>query len=73
KAILDYTKAIGLNPREPRLYLARGKSYLANGEIDCAKADFHQVLVVADKAYLRRQAEDLLGTLKTEGGNRSAA
>jgi tetratricopeptide (TPR) repeat protein/Zn-dependent protease len=63
KAITDYTRALELNPREPRLFLGRGKSYQAIQDIGCAGVDFRQVLVVTDKIHLRRQAEDLLESL----------
>ena len=66
KAIADYTQALELNPREPYLYLGRGKSYRAKSEIDRALADFRHVLVVTDKVHLRRQAEELLESLKGE-------
>jgi len=63
KAITDYTRALELNPREPRLYLGRGKSYQAIQDIGRAGVDFRQVPVVTDKIHLRRQAEDLLESL----------
>lgn len=66
KAITDYTCALEINPREPRLYLGRGKSYQAIEDISRAGVDFRQVLLVTDKLHLRRQAEDLLGSLKGE-------
>ena len=64
KAIIDYTHALKINPREPRLYLGRGKSYKANLDINCAMDDFYQVPLVTDKLYLKRQAEELLMSLK---------
>lgn len=66
KAITDYTCALEINPREPRLYLGRGKSYQAIQDISRAGVDFRQVFLVTDKIHLRRQAEDLLGSLKGE-------
>jgi tetratricopeptide (TPR) repeat protein len=69
KAIADYTKALDINPHEPRLYLGRGKSYQANGAGDCAAADFRQVLAVTDRSYLWRQAEESLMALNGESGN----
>src|SRR6266542_257994 len=66
KAIIDYTNALKINPREPRLYLGRGKSYQAMQDTNCAALDFRQVAVVTDKAHLRRQAEELLMSLKGE-------
>ncbi len=66
KAITDYTRALEINPREPRLYLGRGKSYQAIEDISRAGVDFRQVLLVTDKIHLRRQAEDLLESLKGE-------
>jgi tetratricopeptide (TPR) repeat protein len=65
KAIAEYTKALEINRREPRLYLGRGKCYLAVGEIDCAASDFRQVLAVTEKMHLRRWAEELLASLKS--------
>jgi len=64
KAIVNYTNALKLNPREPRLYLGRGKSYQAKLEMECAVLDFQQVAIVTDKTYLRQQAEGLLKSLK---------
>jgi len=66
KAITDYTRALEINPREPRLYLGRGKSYQAIQDMGRAGVDFRQVLVVTDKIHLKRQAEDLLESLKGE-------
>jgi tetratricopeptide (TPR) repeat protein len=63
KAIHDYTKALQIDPAEPRLYLARGKCYQAKGETDCAVADFRQVLEITNKVHLRRWAEEYLGSL----------
>jgi tetratricopeptide (TPR) repeat protein len=62
KAVADYTRAIEINPREARLYLARGKSHSALNEIEKAIADFHQVVGMADKLHVKRQAEELLKT-----------
>ena len=66
KAITDYTRALEINPHEPRLYLGRGKSYQAIKDIGCAATDFRQALAVTDKIHLRRQAEELLASLKGE-------
>jgi tetratricopeptide (TPR) repeat protein len=66
KAILDYTKAIAINPREPRLYVGRGKSYLAMGEVDCALGDLRKIASVTKNAYLCRQAEELMKSLTRE-------
>ena len=63
QAIADYTRALDINPREPRLYLGRGKSYQAIADLGRAGVDFRQVPVVTDKMHLRRQAEDLLESL----------
>ena len=64
KAIVNYTSALKLNPREPRLYLGRGKSYQAKSDIHCATLDFQQAAILTDKPYLRHQAEDLLKSLQ---------
>jgi tetratricopeptide (TPR) repeat protein len=64
KAVADYTRACEINPREARLYLARGKSHSALNEIEKAIADFHQVVGMADKLHLKRQAEELIKSLK---------
>jgi tetratricopeptide (TPR) repeat protein len=66
KAITDYTRALDINPREPRLYLGRGKSYRAIQDIGRAGVDCRQVPVVTDKVHLRRQADELLESLKRE-------
>ena len=60
KAVLDYTRAITINPREARLYLARGKSHAALNEVGKAKKDFQKSLAVTDKLHLKKQAEYLL-------------
>ncbi len=60
KAIADYTRAVEINSREPRLYLGRGKSSLAGGDLIHAASDFRQVSAVTDKLHLRRQADELL-------------
>jgi tetratricopeptide (TPR) repeat protein/Zn-dependent protease len=64
KAIVNYTSALKLNPREPRLYLGRGKSYRAKSNINCATLDFQQAASLTDKPYLRHQAKDLLKSLQ---------
>lgn len=55
-----YTRALALNPKEPRLYLGRGKSYLGLNEIEKAKADFERVASGTEKLHLKRQADSLL-------------
>jgi tetratricopeptide (TPR) repeat protein len=60
RAVELYIRAIAVNPREPRLYLGRGKSHLALGDLEKAKADFQQVITLTDKLHLKRQAEELL-------------
>jgi tetratricopeptide (TPR) repeat protein len=63
KAIANYTRALELNSREPRLYLGRGKSYQALNDPDRAAADFRQSLGMTEKLHLKRQAEELLNKL----------
>lgn len=58
-----YTRALAVNPHEPRLYLGRGKTYLELNDPEKAKADFEKVLSISDKQHLNRQTEDLLKTL----------
>lgn len=58
-----YTRALAVNPKEPRLYLGRGKTYLELSDPEKAKADFEKVLTISDKQHLKRQTEDLLKTL----------
>ncbi len=65
KAIADYTRALEINPREPRLYLGRGKSSLVSGDLIRAASDFRQVSIVTDKLHLRRQADELLRNMNT--------
>ncbi|CAG1006211.1 Putative zinc metalloprotease Rip3 [Anaerolineales bacterium] len=60
RAVELYTRAIAVNPREARLYLGRGKSHLALGDLEKAQADFEQVLAVGAKLHLKRQAGELL-------------
>ena len=66
KAIVDYTRGIEINSKEPSLYLGRGKSYQAFGELKCAAADFRQVLTVTGKAHLIRQATEHLKALEEQ-------
>ncbi len=63
RALELYTRAIVVNPREPRLYLGRGKSHLALNGLEKAKADFQQVIKLTDKFHLKRQSEELLKNL----------
>lgn len=65
-AVGYYTRAIDINPREPRLYLGRGKSYLKLNEVEKAKADFEKAPTVTDKLHLKRQADELLKTLNVD-------
>ncbi|MBI3151296.1 MAG: site-2 protease family protein [Chloroflexi bacterium] len=65
QAVGYYTRALEINPREPRLYLGRGKSYLALNETEKAKADFRKVESVTDKLHLKRQAEELLKNIQS--------
>jgi tetratricopeptide (TPR) repeat protein len=58
-----YTRAIFINPREPSLYLGRGKSHLALNDLEKAEADFEKVSALTDKLHLKRQAEELLKNL----------
>ena len=63
KAIADYSRAIELIPKEPFLYLGRGKSYSAINDTKNAVADFQKAVTMADKLHLKRQAEELLNKL----------
>jgi tetratricopeptide (TPR) repeat protein len=63
RALEFYTRAIAVNPREPFLYLGRGKSYLALSDLEKAKADFEKVSALTDKLHLKRQAQELLKNL----------
>ena len=65
KAIADYSRAIELMPKEPLLYLGRGKSYSALNEIEKAIADFRKAATMADKLHLKHQAEELLKNIQT--------
>lgn len=60
KAIVDYTYAIELLPKEPRLYLGRGRSYQAVGSLQNAAMDFHRSHAMTDKLHLKKQARELL-------------
>lgn len=55
-----YTRAIAINPNEPRLYLGRGKANLELGNVPAANADFAKVSAVTEKMHLKRQAEGLI-------------
>ncbi len=58
-----YSRALVINPREPRLYLGRGRTHLELNDPEKAKADFEKVLTISDKQHLNRQTEDLLKSL----------
>ena len=58
-----YSRALAVNPKEPRLYLGRGKTYLELNDSQKAKADFEKALSVSDKLHLKRQSESLLKAL----------
>ena len=60
RALELYTRAIVVNPREPRLYLGRGKSHLALNNLEQAKTDFEKVPALTNKLHLKRQFEDWL-------------
>ena len=64
RAIADYTRAIKINPKEPLLFLGRGKSYQLAGNVSCAIADSRQVIAITKKAHLRQQAEEILKRLE---------
>jgi tetratricopeptide (TPR) repeat protein len=61
QAIADYTQAIRLAPRQANLYLARGRAYQYQGDMENAAADFQLALVLNGKPHLHRQAQALLG------------
>ncbi len=58
-----YTRALTINPREPRLYLGRGKTHLELNESEKAKADFMKVSSVTAIVHLKRNADNLLRSL----------
>jgi tetratricopeptide (TPR) repeat protein len=60
KAIMDYTKAIELDPHESDSYLGRGKCHQVLNDIDRAVADFQHVSATTVKLHLKRQADELL-------------
>lgn len=62
-AVDFYTRAIAVNPREPRLYLGRGKSYAELNESEKAKTDFEQAHAVTKILHLQRQAEEQIKKL----------
>ena len=59
-AVVFYTRALEVNPREARLYLGRGKAYIELNEIEKAKVDFEKIKSVTDKLHLKHQAEELI-------------
>ncbi|MCQ3937385.1 MAG: hypothetical protein DPW18_10100 [Chloroflexi bacterium] len=63
RAVELYTRALTINPREPRLYLGRGKAYLELQRFEKAKSDFEKISSITEKLHLRRQADDLLKNL----------
>jgi len=62
-AVGYYTRAIDIDPREPRLFLGRGKSYLELNELEKAKVDFEKAPTLTDKLHLKRQAEELINKM----------
>lgn len=63
RAVELYTRALAVNPREASLHFGRGKSHLALGNLENAKADFQQVIALTHKLHLKRQSEELLKAL----------
>lgn len=61
QAVSDYTQAIKLSPKQANLYLARGRAYQLQGDLELAAADFKLALNLNGKPHLRRQAQALLG------------
>lgn len=59
-AIVDYSQALELAPKEAILYLRRGVAHQKAGRTSQAADDFRQALVLAHKPHLRRRAEKLL-------------
>ncbi|MCB9111001.1 MAG: M50 family metallopeptidase [Anaerolineales bacterium] len=55
-----YSRAIEVNPKETRLYLWRGKTYVELNEPAKAKKDFERASSASDKLHLKRQADGLL-------------
>jgi Flp pilus assembly protein TadD len=49
KAIMDFTSAIGLAPKDAGLYLWRGIAFKAKGHLDEAIADFTEAIRLAPK------------------------
>ncbi|MBI5943390.1 MAG: M50 family metallopeptidase [Chloroflexi bacterium] len=64
KAVMDYTRAIAIAPREAHLYLSRGKSFFTSTQIDKARDDFQKSLTLTDKQHLKRQAEEMLKSIQ---------
>jgi len=60
RAVDFYTRAMEFSPKEPRLYLGRGKARMGLNEFENAKADLEKIAMLTEKAHLKRQADDLL-------------
>ena len=57
KAIVEYTRAIGMNPNDSRAYTSRGSVYGMKGLYDKSLEDFTKVIELnpeSPKAYLNR-------------------
>lgn len=63
-AVTFYARALEVNPREPRLYLGRGKAYLELHELGKAQVDLEKVSTVTEKLHFRRQADERLKSLQ---------
>jgi len=65
-AVELYTRAIKVQPKEPRLYIGRGKSHMKLGQSEQAKADFQNVPSITNIIHLKRQSNDLLRTVDSQ-------
>ncbi len=63
-AVNYYTRAIEITPRQARLYLGRGKSYLKLNQVEKAMADFEKAPTMTEKLHIKRQAEELLKNIQ---------
>jgi tetratricopeptide (TPR) repeat protein len=66
RASEDYTTAIGLDPNNSALYLARGKVWVQKGHRDQAIADFRKVLEISGYQTEKDEAQKQLDALGTK-------
>ena len=69
-AIVEFTAAINLSPKDERLYADRGRVYRASAKITEAMADFAKVIELAPKSEVGYLERGQTFAERVEGGRR---